>query len=292
MQRIGYIFFLIFIYSISFLPKTILYFISDSLAYILQYLVKYRVDLITRNLAACFPNRSKQDLETIKKQSYQNLADIILESLSFFRFKKKQYVDMYQLENKALINAYFEENRSVIVVSPHIGNWEGATSIDCQIDNQLIGLYKPIRNVYLDKRFKKRREKFGCVMESIKETALCFEKHKEKTCIYVMISDQSPSNLKKAYITNFLNRKTAFLKGPAKYAQKYNYPIITISIIRDENKRGRYLCKLGRLIDNPNTLDENEILETIAQFYEKEITVNPGLWLWSHNRWKKDLSSY
>jgi KDO2-lipid IV(A) lauroyltransferase len=99
-----------------------------------------------------------------------------------------------------------------------------------------------------------------------------------------MASDQSPTNLSKAFWVNFLGRETAFLHGPETYAKKYDLPVIFVDIQRV--KRGYYQLTLVLISDKPRETGEGEITKRYASLLEKAIYHQPENWLWSHRRWK------
>ena len=99
-----------------------------------------------------------------------------------------------------------------------------------------------------------------------------------------MISDQSPSNLKKARWVKFLNQDTACLHGAEVYAKKYNVPLIFGDVQRI--KRGYYTVTLSVFEDNPQNTAEGEITESYMKKLEEIIKAKPENWLWSHKRWK------
>jgi len=101
---------------------------------------------------------------------------------------------------------------------------------------------------------------------------------------YIMAADQSPSNIDDCYWVNFLNRETAWLHGPEKYARKYNMPVFYVDIRKI--KRGFYELELVLLTDKPALMPDGKITRMYALELEKSILNEPAFWLWSHKRWK------
>ena len=128
------------------------------------------------------------------------------------------------------------------------------------------------------------RAKFRTTLASIYETSLVFEHHANTPSVYIMASDQSPSNASKSYWIKFLGRETAFLHGPEKYARMYNYPVMYVDVQRV--KRGYYTLEAVLLTDDPASLPEGELTLMYSEKLGESIRKNPGSWLWSHKRWK------
>ena len=118
----------------------------------------------------------------------------------------------------------------------------------------------------------------------IKQTRTAFaEKQNEASC-YILLADQSPSNIEKAIWVNFLGIETACLHGPEEYAKKHNLPVLYVDIQRV--KRGFYEVTYIPLIKESNKSKKGEITAIYMGTLEKIINQNPEFWLWSHRRWK------
>jgi KDO2-lipid IV(A) lauroyltransferase len=167
----------------------------------------------------------------------------------------------------------------------HYNNWEwGSLAAAKQLKHNIVALYKPLSNKLIDQYAIKIRARYGTELASIFKTSLTFEENLNKTTLFLLVADQSPSNERKAYWINFLGRNTAFLHGPETHAKKNNLPVFFIDIQRV--KRGFYTVEIVLLADNPAVLDDGEITHRYAKALEEQILKNPKNWLWTHRRWK------
>ncbi len=285
MQYIGYIFFRFLVFIFSLIPFWALYIYSDILYFFFFYIVKYRKDVVFNNLKNSFPEKSEKEILKIAKGFYKNLSDITLESIKGLSMSKKTLKKRYPVVNIELLDEYFDKKQNLIGLAAHYTNWEwGVISFGFQFKHKSIGLYKPLTNKYIDNYVKKARAAWGMNLVSIKNTRKSFEKKYEKPAIFFMISDQSPSNLKKAKWVKFLNRDTACLHGAELYAKKYNIPLIFGDVQRI--KRGYYEVRLSVFEENPQKTKDGEITERYMHKIEQIIKSKPENWLWSHKRWK------
>jgi Kdo2-lipid IVA lauroyltransferase/acyltransferase len=277
--------FLLFIVWIGIIPFPILYLFSDFICFILYKVVGYRKKVIIQNLTGSFPELSKQELGSIMKSVYSNLADIMVESFKGFTMTRWQVRNRYQIINVELIENYLAQGRSIMGLPAHFNNWEwGSLAPGLFTKHPIIALYKPLSNKYIDSYLRKSRSKFGTSLASIYSTAFTFRSHAEIPSIYILAADQSPSNAGKSYWIKFLGRETAFLHGPEKYARMYNMPVLYADVQRV--KRGYYTLNLSLIAENPSELADGEITKAYAAKLEEAIQKNPGSWLWSHKRWK------
>ena len=273
-----------FIQLFRFVPFWMLYIFADFFYFIAYKVLKYRVDVVRDNLKKSFPERSKEELLRIEKLSYQNLAQITVESLKAFTMSKEQIFSRHKVINEDEIKHIYDKSGGIIALPNHYGNWEWGAMSCMQLKWQGIALYKPLSNKYLDNYVRKNRSRFGTELVSIYDTARCFVANKDKHKTYVMASDQSPSNSKKSYWINFLGRDTAFLHGTEVYSHKYNYPAVFVDIQRV--KRGYYELELTVLSEEPQKLKDGELTQIFAKKLEEVIRKKPEDWLWSHKRWK------
>ena len=279
------IIFLIFRFFIVIIPFWLLYFFSDILRFFLERVIKYRKLVIKQNLSLCFPDLSGKEINRIVHLSYKNLSDVTMEGIKAFAMTDKQIISRHKILNPEVIEEFFNLNRSVISVPCHYGNWEwGASSPSLQLSKEIYVFYKPLSNIYIDRYIRNIRAKSGSNLVSIYHTAKVFDRNADKVVGYVMAADQSPSNSRRAYWVDFLDRETAFLHGPEYYARKYDIPIVFINIQRVN--RGYYELTCSVIADNPKNTAEGEITTRYAKKLEEAILIKPENWLWSHRRWK------
>ncbi|MEO8347234.1 MAG: hypothetical protein ABI607_16225, partial [Betaproteobacteria bacterium] len=70
--------------SLTRLPLPVLYELSRALFRVAYYVVHWRRPLAATNLRNAFPEKSEAERAAILKQSYRNLADLIVETLYGF----------------------------------------------------------------------------------------------------------------------------------------------------------------------------------------------------------------
>ena len=87
-----FIYYLVFFfwYLLSLLPLRVLYFISDVLFVPLFYGLKYRRDIVHRNIAGSFPEKTEEEILKIEKEFYYFFCDYVVETIKLFSMSKKQ----------------------------------------------------------------------------------------------------------------------------------------------------------------------------------------------------------
>lgn len=292
---IGHFFYFI-LFAVAFilvaiLPFRLMYLFGNFIYVFLRYMVAYRIEIARANLLKSFPEKSKEEIQRILNKSYRNLADIAIEALKGFTISRSQILKRYVIKNPELLDRYYQKGESLIGVAGHYANWEwGALSAGLHLKHRPVAFYKPLDNPIIDRLMKWTRVQKGTLLVSITETYSTFEKFRNEPCIYILVADQSPVDLTKAFWVDFLNQDTPCLHGPEKYAQLYNYPVIFIEIERI--KRGYYSVELSVLCENPQSLPHGEVTRLYMKKLEEVIRKEPSAWLWTHRRWKRKRPSY
>ncbi|HPD96470.1 MAG TPA: lysophospholipid acyltransferase family protein [Tenuifilaceae bacterium] len=281
-----FLLFLLAIVLIAIQPWVVLYRFSDSMAYLLHKIIRYRVNVTRKNLRLVFPNKNEEELTEIEDKTFRNLADISVEALKGFTMRNSQVLKRHTILNPELLDNYYYNGQSIIGVAGHFNNWEwGAMSAGIQLKHHPVAIYKPLSNKLIDWFLKWHRSLRGTIMVPTTQTYDTFNKYRHEPCFFLLVADQSPSRVNKAYWINFLNQDTACIHGPEKYAKLYNYPVVFIDIQR--KARGEYTVELTPLTDDPCQLPDGELTKLYMGKLEERIIEHPESWLWTHRRWKK-----
>ena len=264
-----------------------MYLLSDILYFIAYHLAGYRRRVVRENLAACFPDKSKHERRKIERQYYRHMCDLLIEGAYNLFASPEAIKRRYRLTNRQLVDRYYEQGRTVVLMSAHYGNWEYmVSSLNMQLLHHGIGVGKPLDDKSVAAFITRRRTRYGTqvVDQSDVRQHVAFYDRYHVPCALMMLSDQSPSNPHKSYWAQFLGRDTAFLYGAEYFARKYNYPVLYYSVRKV--KRGYYEVTFSPLCERPEEVPQYTIVERYVRRLEQEIQAAPQYWLWSHRRWK------
>ncbi len=278
-----YIIFRCLVAVFSVLPFGAIYFIADGVAWLLHRVLKYRRQVIVDNLQTCYPSLTANELESLLQDTYQNIADILVEAIKGFSMTQSAFDKRYTYVDTNLGDG------SCILMGSHLCNWEwGVITWPLAFNKRVVGIYKPLSNTYIEQFTAKKRSQFGHVLASMYDTRAAFDKYSDNNTVFVMLSDQNPTDPSRADWVTFLGRDTACVQGADRYARRYRLPVYYFETIR--LKRGYYRTTCELLCFDTSATEKGAITKLFMDRLDNGITANTADWLWSHRRWKHKRS--
>ncbi|NQU86538.1 MAG: lysophospholipid acyltransferase family protein, partial [Mariniphaga sp.] len=275
-----------FLIALSYLPLFILYGLSYIFYLLISKVLRYRKKVILTNLKNSFPEKSDKEIKIIISKFYRHFCDIFIEGLKVYSISKKNLEKRIKFKSLDLLNSYYDQGKSVVIVGMHYNNWEWCSLLPGIMKHQLFAVYSPIRdNKVFERYMLKGRSRYNPVMVPMDKTprmVIEFSRLKTPQAVW-LLSDQSPQPNTKSWI-RFLNQETAFFSGPEKIAYRTKQPIVFEYV--KKIARGRYEVFHIPLFENYDQIEPKDILITYARKMEEIIRQKPEYYLWSHRRWK------
>jgi KDO2-lipid IV(A) lauroyltransferase len=290
MARIDKVFYLLIVKPIAYLPSPFLFFIADSLYFALFYGIRYRKQVVITQLRASFPKKSEKEIHQIAKKFYRHFSDVLVETLKLIAISKQEAIKRCKIKNEALLHQYYEQNRSVIILMGHYGNWEFITALAPQMKHQLLALYAPLANHALNDIIRQSRERFGLQLIPKAAARKGISEAQKMTHAIIFLTDQCPTSKQTVYWTSFLNQETAVLTGAEVYARRYDYIVLMGKM--KKIKRGYYEFNFELVTKHPRDLDVGVVTDIHTKLLAQQIQEAPEFWLWTHRRWKRKREDY
>lgn len=279
---------LIFAYATSLLPLWVLYRISDILYLLVYYVAGYRKQVVMDNLRQAFPDKSQAEIKRLARKYYRNLTDMMVETIKLLTMSKKQLQRRF-ICDLTVLHQLYAEGKSCQLHLGHNFNWEWANLFCMQgVQYPFLVVYMPITSKPADRLFRHFREKAGSILLPANDISNSMAPWLDKQYLVALVADQNPGNPRRCYWFPFLNRMTAFYKGPEMSARRYDIPVVFVDIRKE--KRGYYKAELKLVFEEPEKTPEGRITEAFVQYLEKNIREQPEVWVWSHKRWKHEYN--
>lgn len=273
-----------FIYLFSLLPFFVLYRISDLLYFIIYRMNGYRKDVVMKNLAIAFPEKSVAEREKIAASFYRSFTDTLVETVKLFSISEKELRRRVSMDLSAC-GYLVDRGKNIHFLLGHQMNWEYGNLINVLVSRiKTINIYLKLNNTLTNRLMYKMRGRFGGNLVSVQNFRTEAAPLMREQYSMGLIADQSPGDPAWGYWLNFFGRPTPFIWGPDKSTRRLNPAIVFLDCIRE--RRGYYRYDVFILAEDGKELNEGELTRRFRDMLEKSIKDHPHNYLWTHRRWK------
>lgn len=257
----------------------------------LLYLFRFRIRVVTQNLAIAFPNQVEQR-QKILRDSYFHLGNLIFEVLLLFGPLKKfilKYVDLVGLEH---VEAAKKQGKGLIFLASHLGNWEIMAAVGGVIaKTDLLLVTKHLKPEWVHQAVEQGRRRCGVRATYEPRTLKDVLAQLKKNGAVGIVLDQ--------YAGPPVGVRVPFFGIPvgtpllvATLAKRTGAAILPVENFRKPD--GRWSVTVHPPLQwksFPNA--HYELASNTADYaslIEKTIRAHPEQWLWTHRRFKGNLA--
>lgn len=283
-------------YLVSKLPYRALYVISDIANLVLYHIVRYRRDIVSRNITSAFPEKSLEECISIERGFYKWFCDYFVETVKLMSVSRQELLSRIEFRGIDKIEECFDRGQTCAGILGHYGNWELLSATGLVIKKHpeaVIGLiYHPLRSQLFDRLFINMRQSMGGVCVPKKDILRYLVSFRSQNLmnLFGYIADQAPRYRNIHLWLPFLNHDTPVFTGAERIMRKMNNAVFYIDVERPE--RGKYIYTFKLMTDKPGEMPEFEITKKFFVMLEQTIRREPRFYLWSHNRWKRTREEF
>ena len=273
------------------------------LAWLIADVFRYRRDVVSFNLARCFPEKTTRELKELRKQAYRHFADIVVESVWFGACrdpKRLHDARIVEIANPQVISELFASAPSIAVLYSHCGNWELYGGIESYnysgqpmpvTEQNFSVVYKRTNSKTTDEvlrmnRFAplKDRDGFKGYVETRDLIRYAFS-HRDEKRIYNINTDQRPYADSGANIpVRFLGQDTRTMTGAAAIAKKFGMAVCYLRMMPKE--RGHYIMEYVPICEDASKSSVEAIMARYYELLEADLRKDPANYLWTHKRFR------
>ena len=282
---------LVFVYLlIRILPLQIHRPIANLIGFALYRFVPRNRKLVVKHLELAYGDRlSPAQIQNIALRCNQHMVMNIFEFIRFPAMNSKKILSKVTFEGEENIADALEQNRGVIVLSAHFGNWEMLGAALVARGYPLTVVRRDQSDGLLNDVIQKQRDRKGIktvprdkpLFKHLVHLLKCNE-------LVALIADQNagPEGL----FVDFFGRPAATFKGPGLFATITGAPIIPIFMVRDGYMKHRVVFRPAVTIQpcGDTGRDILAITRECTKVIEDIIVEHPEQWMWQHKRWKTD----
>lgn len=266
------------------LPFPVISQLSSGLAWTLRSVIRYRRQTAVENLTRAFPEKTLEDIDAMLPALYRNITDVFCETIWAFYARPAAILRHFTLPDATEIERLFGEYRGAVLASGHLANWEMCGFCFHEvIPSKGIVAYRSLKNPLVDRMVRRYRRKSKMHLASMPEVLRTVARKLAEPHYILLIADQSPDP-EGAQWEEFFGQETAFFRGPAVIAHRYDIPVFFAYARRV--RRHHYRLMIEPLFMEPTKTAPDEITRMYVRKLEEAIRRDPIAWLWTHRRWK------
>ena len=217
---------------------------------------------VLNNLTVIFPQRSPNELKSIRLSMSRNFAKYLVD---FFRFSiiDKDYIQKnIKVENIHYFDEAISKGKGVVVMTAHLGNWELGGVVIAVLGYPFWVVALPHKCKKVDDFFNYQRQSKGMrVIPMGKAARQCVHILKENMML-ALVGDRDFNE--SGMVVDFFGKPTYFPLGPATFSMKLGSPIVPGFMFR--NPDDTFTLR----IEKPIYVDENIIKNTALTEEEKQ----------------------
>jgi KDO2-lipid IV(A) lauroyltransferase len=251
-----------------------------------------------RNLEIAFPEKSSAERESIAIASFESLGRVLGELAHFptatpeelsrlIEFRWESETSPKSPERQAF-EVEHENGRGMLLIGPHLGNWEMGVFAYSAFRETLTYLARPLDNPKIEDFTVRLRSRFGNRAINKSNSVTEAMKILRSGGILGVLPDVNVLHRDGVFVP-FFGVPACTTSGVAMMAMRTGAMIVPMCCVWDEEQQ-KYIVHYGKLIEPMSTGDRHrDVLETTAAFtaeMEKFVRAYPEQWLWIHKRWK------
>ena len=269
--------------------------VAKGLAFFLTYILRVRRKLLHNNLKIAFPHLNTTERKRLILEMWEHLLLMGVEvALARRKIRDFNWADHIQLVNAGPALSLLNQDRPVIIVTGHFGNFEvGGFSLGV-LTYPSHTVARTLDNPYLHRFIKDFRESTGQFLIAKTGGAPEIIRVLEQNELMIFLVDQSAGQ--KGCIVNFFDKPASTFKAIAVLSLQFNAPIVVCYPLRKQDESGQFkmlrfdLC-VTEILDPldlpPDIQNVKEITQWFTHVLESGIRQHPEQYWWLHRRWKE-----
>ncbi|MDD3627614.1 MAG: lysophospholipid acyltransferase family protein [bacterium] len=274
---------LLFLYLGYLFPPGFTLLFGRVLGHIAFFFLKKPLRKMRCHIRIAFKDRfSSEEIDLLCLRNFEHWGTTLFEVVNLLKVHRiedlKRKVRVHNIE---LLESNLRSDRGIILLTPHLGNWEVTAAALSLFGYKFAVLAKEVYDLRLNNVILKVRG--GRKIINIpRDSIITAIKYLKQGYILGILPDQA-TDVSGIYI-DFFGKPAYTPTGPAKLSIKTGIPILLFYNYRDS--LGRINIVFDKFIEKEYS-DEEELTKVWSRYFEEYITRYPEQWVWMHERWKK-----
>lgn len=237
-----------------------------------------------RNLELCFQDMPRQERKRLARRSMMETGCLAIE-ICVLQRRDLAWVNRHMLavHGEDELRAAIAAGRGMILLAPHIGNWE-VLSLTLPSYGKLTALYQPPKQIYLEPLIKAAREKTGATLVPTNRRGIVKLLASLKAGgITAVLPDQNPNKGNGAF-SPFFGLPAYTMTTVHGFVQRTECPVFMGMVKR---VKGGFETFFFPAPEGINSEDQATSLAALNQGVEQTIAIAPAQYQWEYKRFKR-----
>jgi len=245
------------------------------------------VDTTKKNLRACYPKLNDEQIEEFSRQSLRETGATAMEVPLMWEWPVEKCLRLVrEIEGEELLDSYEGGKRGLLLLAPHLGNWELAGLFFAE-RYKMAALYSPPNQLGLESYIKQVRSRSGSelVATNRRGIARLFTILKEGGVVGIL-PDQAPPKESGA-VAPFFGIPAMTMTLATKLIHKTGaLPLISYAQRLPDGSGFKIIIR--EVEQGIESQDMTESLTALNRSVEKCIEEAPGQYQWEYKRFRRD----
>ncbi|HAT8840432.1 TPA: lipid A biosynthesis lauroyl acyltransferase [Legionella pneumophila subsp. pneumophila] len=253
-----------------------------------------RKQIVLNNIDIVFKNTATHAEKTrLAKAFYSHVASILKEIFRMHWLNNKKWSKRVEIHGIEHLEKAFKQNRGIILLTGHLGNWELTSTIGFALLKNQFGQFnvirRPLRAKWLERiLFKKLKNSGLNIISSVDAPKKISQSIKNKEIVAFAMDQHVQIENRSGVAVEFFGVKAGTYRSLAFFVHKYQTPVVPGACYRKQN--GKHIMRFYPELDWEYHADKEQAIyqNTLRynQALEQLILEHPEQWWWVHRRWK------
>ena len=240
----------------------------------------------TVNINLCFPDLTQTERKKLIKQSVLESARTGLEMpMAWLKSAEVNLGCIHKVIGHELVEQAIENNQGVIIIAPHLGNWEYLAHYLGQTF-QITNLYKPPKNPGLFKIMEKGRNSTGGKLAPTnKKGVVMLLKTLKSAGVVGILPDQVPEDDNGCEFADFFSHKVATMTLITKLLHRTDS--VAVACFAKRLPQGGFNILFQEVDQRVYSKDIQVSVSGLNKTVEQLVALAPAQYQWEYKRFKK-----
>ncbi|MEX1187249.1 MAG: lysophospholipid acyltransferase family protein [Gemmatimonadaceae bacterium] len=244
--------------------------------------------VVERQIAAAFPELSREQVAEMAKRSYEHLGRSSIETALLPGLGQAGVLRLVsEVENWDIVERAHAAGRGIVIVAGHLGNWELAAAYIAARGVPLDVIVRKMGNPFFDRYLNQTREQLGVNVvydaQAVRHTPRALREGRAVG----FVADQGVRGLASTFVP-FFGRPAKTPRGAAVFALRFGAPVVFVAALRKPD--GSYLVgfeEVAVVNTGDRERDVDAVVLRFTQVLENWVRRAPEQYFWQHRRWRR-----